>query len=52
MKLWHYKRLGLELEEVIEMLQHLGFNKNIVLGRKNHLRAGVSGKIALTTGQT
>ncbi len=33
MKLWHYERLKLEFEEVFEILQQLGFNKNIVLER-------------------
>lgn len=51
MKLWHYKRLELEFEEVIEILQQLGFNKNIVLERKNYLRRGVSGEVARTVGQ-
>jgi hypothetical protein len=51
MKLWHYNRLNMEFEEIAEILQRLGFNKNIVLERKNYLRIGVSAKIALATGQ-
>lgn len=51
MKLYHYIRLKLELEKVIEILQELGFNKNIILERKNYLRTYVSWEVSQKTGQ-
>ncbi|MBC2709802.1 MAG: hypothetical protein HGJ94_01940 [Desulfosarcina sp.] len=52
MKLWHYKRLNIEFEDVFEILQKIGFNKNIILERKNYLRVVVSAKVAGATSQS
>jgi hypothetical protein len=52
MKLWHYKRLNLEIPDVLNILDKIGFNKHIILERRNYLRVGVSAKVAKASGQT
>lgn len=51
MKLWHYKRLGLELDKVYGLLRRMRFGKHIILERRNHLRALVSGRVAFASGE-
>jgi len=52
MKLWHHKRLELEFDQVYSIVQKLGFNKHIILERKNYLRQAVSWHVARARGQT
>lgn len=51
MKHRHYERLKLEFDEVLKIVKQLGFNKNIILERKNYLRVIVSATISQKTGK-
>jgi LPS sulfotransferase NodH len=50
MKLWHYERIELPFSDVLRLLQDIGFNRHIILERKNYLRIGASAKVAKATG--
>lgn len=51
MKLWHYRRFELTTLGVRQMVSSLGFEKHIVLERKNYLRQRVSGRVAEESGR-
>jgi len=51
MKLWHYHRLDLTTLGVRNMVAGLGFEKHVVLERRNYLRQRVSGRVAEESGR-
>lgn len=51
MKLWHYRRLQQSTLEARRLVTGLGFERHIVLERRNYLRQRVSGRVAEESGR-
>ena len=49
MKVWHLVRLGVSVTQAMQFVNQIGYNKHIVLERKNYLRAMASGHVLKKT---
>ncbi len=50
MKLWHAVRFGKDAKYIFNSLMGLGFNRHVILERRNYLRVYLSGRVLVASG--